>query len=157
MKKKVVSLVLFLLVVFSIQFIGRYFTLSSVNDWYPTLQKPSWNPPSWVFGPVWTLLYLSIAVSGWLVFLKVESLKDRAIAFSSYGSQLLFNLLWSFGFFYQRNPALGLVYIVILTALIIENLVIFAKFYRPAALLLVPYFLWTLFAATLNYSIWRMN
>lgn len=150
-------LFLFLALVFSIELIGGALTAHSVGSWYLTLQKPEWNPPSWVFGPVWTILYATIGVSGWLVFRKRKSEKKSQRAFIIYGLQLLSNVLWSYFFFFLKNPFLALLNIFALLFLICLNIAAFKKIYRPAGLLLVPYLIWTLYAAALNFAIWSLN
>jgi benzodiazapine receptor len=156
-RKTLPSLLGFLILVFSIQWIGFLLTEPSVRGWYPTLIKPDWTPPSWVFGPVWTLLYFSIALAGWLIWNQAENgpLKTKALFF--YGLQLLSNLIWSYFFFYLHNPGLGLLDIALLVGLIGINIGQFLKLYPPAGFLLLPYFLWTLFAFALNVAIWNLN
>ncbi len=155
--RKLLSLLGFLLLVFLIQWCGYKFTFTSVTDWYPTLHKPAWNPPAWVFGPVWTMLYLTIAVSGWFVFIKGRSCRQKKIAFVVYGFQLMANLLWSYLFFFLKNPGLALIDVWVLVFLIAINIAAFVKLYLPAAILLIPYFIWTLYAAFLNTAIWSLN
>ncbi|MCC5832193.1 MAG: tryptophan-rich sensory protein [Chlamydiales bacterium] len=155
--KKYYVLILFIALVLLIQWAGSLFTFSSVQDWYPELRKPQWTPPAWVFGPVWTILYLTIAVSGWLVYMKAPSETERRGGLIIYGIQLFFNFFWSFFFFYLRSPGLGLLNILVLVVLILANIVVFCKIYKPAALLLIPYFLWVFYAATLNMAIWSLN
>lgn len=155
--KKFSSLFSFFVLIFVIQWVGYQFTVTSVGNWYLTLQKPAWNPPSWVFAPVWTILYVMIAISGWLIYVKVHPCAKRRLAFTSYGLQLFFNLLWSFFFFFLKSPGLALIDLFLLVAMISLNVALFAKLYRPAALLLIPYLVWTLFAAALNFAIWMMN
>lgn len=150
-------LFLFLSLVFSIEWIGGILTAHSVGSWYLTLQKPVWNPPSWVFGPVWTILYATIGISGWLVFRKKKSAKKSQRAFIIYGLQLLSNLLWSYFFFFLKNPFLALLDIFALILLICLNIAAFTKITRPGGLLLLPYLIWTLYAATLNFAIWSLN
>lgn len=151
------ALIGFFLIVFLIEYGGHKLTFTSVKDWYLTLQKPGWTPPSWVFGPVWTILYITIAISGWLVWIRTRPSLDRRLAFLSYGIQLTANLFWSYFFFYLKCPQLGLIDISILIVFIAINIALFTKLYRPAGLLLVPYFVWTLYAAFLNFTIWRLN
>jgi tryptophan-rich sensory protein len=126
------------------------------GDWYRSLAKPSWTPPGWLFGPVWTLLYLMIGVAGYLAFGQCGG-RQRTIAFIVYGSQLLLNALWSWLFFGLERPGLALIDIVTLLALIVSNIVLFLPISRAAGLLLVPYALWVTFATALNFSIWRLN
>ncbi len=147
--KKWRILVWFLLLVFAIAWLGNVFTMSSVYTWYPTLQKTSWNPPNWVFGPVWTVLYIMIAVSGWLIFLRKAS-RQRQQALIVYGIQLGLNIAWSFFFFYLRSPSLALLDLLLLILFIIWTIKLFWLQSRLAAYLLFPYLVWTLYALTLN-------
>ena len=151
------ALIGFLLLVFLIEYGGHKLTFTSVKDWYLTLEKPLWTPPSWVFGPIWTILYITIAISGWLVWIRIRPSQNRRLAFLIYGGQLTANLFWSYFFFYLKSPLLGLIDISILIVLIAMNIALFIKLYKPAGLLLIPYFIWTLYASFLNFGIWRLN
>lgn len=155
--KRIFPLVGFLAVLFLVQWGGETMTFTSVNDWYVGLKKPSWTPPSWVFGPVWTLLYLTIAFSGWMVWVKARRSKMKTLSLCVYGMQLFANLLWSYFFFFLKSPLMGLVDIVLLAILIAINVALFIKVYRPAGVLLIPYLLWTLYAFSLNLAIWELN
>jgi tryptophan-rich sensory protein len=136
--------------------IGGALTAASVRDWYPTISKPAWTPPSWVFAPVWTLLFVLMAVSAWVVW-------DRAgIRAARWGLglflvQLVLNASWSGLFFALRRPDLAFVEIIVLWVAIAATLVSFGRHSRPAAALLVPYLLWVTYAAALNGAIWWMN
>lgn len=154
---RMVGLLGFLLLVFFIEWGGHEMTFTSVKDWYLTLHKASWNPPSWVFGPVWTLLYISIAVSGWQIWSKIKPCSMRRRSFFFYGAQLAANFSWSFFFFFLKSPLLGLLDLSLLIVLLAINIFYFIKLYRPAGLLLIPYFLWSLYAFFLNFAIWRLN
>jgi benzodiazapine receptor len=149
-------LALFIAVCFVAAGAGAIFTSSSVNDWYPTLRKPSWNPPAWVFGPVWTMLYLMMAVAAWLVWRKL-GFEKAAAPLGLFIVQLVFNALWSPLFFGLRSPWAGLVDIVPLWAAILAVMISFWRVSPTAGALLIPYWLWVSFAAALNFTIWRMN
>lgn len=158
MKKKQlwISFVVFIALCLIVEIIGSFWTKETVTTWYPTLIKPSWTPPNWIFGPVWSTLYVMIAVSGWLIY-RAEYSHKRTIALILYGSQLALNFIWSFLFFSLRNPLLGLIDIVLLS-LLISLTIIKAWDVRPlASLLLVPYLLWVLYATSLNAGIWVLN
>lgn len=155
--KKFVSFLCFVALLILIEWAGHFFTFTSVGNWYQTLRQPKWNPPNWIFGPVWTTLYLMIAISGWLIFIKARTFKERKIGFCLYGAQLFFNFLWSFFFFFLKNPGLAFLDILILLSFISLNIFSFWKIYRPAAILLIPYLIWTLYAVTLNAAIWKLN
>ncbi len=137
--------------------IGSLFTFSAIPTWYATLTKPELNPPSWIFGPVWTTLYLLMGVSVFLVWQKGWARKDVKIALSVYGVQLLLNALWSIVFFGMQNPGLALVNIALLFVSIVATMVLFYKISRPAMYLLIPYILWVSFASYLNYAIYALN
>lgn len=156
-KKHYLSLIFFLLVVFVIELGGQWLTATSVTDWYLTLKKPSWTPPSWLFGPVWTLLYILIAISGWLIYTKVERSHKKTLALIVYAIQLFFNLIWSYFFFFLKSPSLALIDISLLAILILINILLFLRLYRSAGVLLIPYFIWVLYAASLNFGIWSLN
>lgn len=151
-----ISLVVFLVLCLLVEIIGGIWTKETVLSWYPMLTKPSWTPPSWIFGPVWTTLYLMIAVSGWLIY-RAEHSSKRSFALVLYGIQLVLNLMWSFFFFFLCSPILGLIDIVFLCAFIALT-IIKAFSVRPlASFLLIPYLIWVVYAATLNAGIWALN
>ncbi len=142
----------FLALCFGIEALGCIATQSSVDTWYLTLQKASWSPPSWIIGPIWTVLYAMIAVSGWLIYTSPKSLqKDRALLL--YYLQLGLNGLWPFLFFYFKSPILSLVDLALLVVLIEATIRITLPLSKNAAYLLVPYFIWTLYALSLNGAI----
>ena len=124
--------------------------------WYEQLAKPSWRPPNWVFAPVWTLIYLTIAVSGWLVWRKA-GLSEGARPLAIYLVQLMLNAAWTPLFFGLHRPDLAFLDISLLWLSIIATIVVFYPLSPTAAFLLLPYLLWVTFAATLNFSIWRLN
>ena len=126
------------------------------GEWYQQLKKPTWTPPNWLFGPVWTLLYFSIAVSGFLIWRKIQKEK-RLKVYSVFAAPLVLNALWSYLFFGIHQIGLAFAEICILWILIVINIVIFAKIFRPAAFILIPYALWVAFAAALNFTIVGMN
>jgi benzodiazapine receptor len=141
---------------FGTEAVGAVLTAAGVREWYPTLAKPAWTPPSWVFGPVWTLLYALMAVAAWLVWRRA-GLRGGRVPLGLFAAQLVLNAAWSGLFFALRNPAAALVDIVALWVLIAATVAAFARVSRTAALLLVPYLLWVTFAAALNAAIWTMN
>jgi benzodiazapine receptor len=126
------------------------------GDWYQRLKKPSWRPPDRVFGPVWLLLYLSIAISGWLVW-RVAGFNGAELALSVYAVHLFFNGLWSAIFFGMRRPDWAFVEILCLWLSILATMALFFPINEIAAYLLIPYALWVAFAAVLNFRIWRLN
>ncbi|MDX2313319.1 MAG: sensory protein TspO [Gammaproteobacteria bacterium] len=126
------------------------------GDWYRALAKPSWRPPDWLFGPVWFVLYLCIAVSGWLVW-RVEDGHGASLALTVYAVHLVLNGLWSVVFFRLRRPDLAFVEIVCLWFSILATMVVFHPVNETASYILVPYSLWVTFAMVLNFRIWRLN
>ena len=134
--------------------LGGWATAQSVTDWYPTLVKPSWNPPNWIFGPVWTALYLMMAVAAWLVWRSDSNIRGAMILFFS---QLALNFAWSFLFFGARSPWLGLMDIAMLWLALIITVIAFFQKSAAAGLLMLPYLAWVSFAAILNLAIWRLN
>ena len=145
----------FLTASFTVSILGGLATASSLDTWYRTLAKPSFNPPGWIFGPVWTALYIMIAVSGWRVWRKIGFTDIRA--FAIYGIQLTLNLMWSVLFFGMNAVGAAFLELVLLWAAIAATLVLFLKHDRIAALLLAPYLAWVGFAGLLNFSIWKLN
>ncbi len=133
-----------------------FFTSSNVNGWFTTINKPSFNPPNWLFAPVWTTLYIMMGIALFLVW-NSNSVKSKKTAIILFSTQLLLNFLWSFIFFSQHNIGLALVEIVLLWISILLTIFAFAKFSTAASWLLVPYICWVSFATLLNYSIWQLN
>ena len=137
--------------------IGSLFTAPSIPTWYATLAKPEWNPPSWVFAPVWTTLYALIGIAAFLVWRKRTFDGRVNFALGVYGVQLILNALWSIIFFGMKNPKLAFFEILVLDAFIVATIVLFYRIRKSAGFLLVPYLLWALFATYLNYTIWFLN
>jgi translocator protein len=133
--------------------IGGAVTAPAVLEWYPTLNKPSWNPPSWLFAPVWTVLYVMMAVAAWLVW---KTGNSRA-ALTLWGGQLALNLAWSILFFGARAPGLALIEIFVMWLSIAATIFLFAQKSKVAAYLMVPYLCWVSFAAALNAAIVMLN
>ncbi len=137
--------------------IGGAVTAPGVADWYPTLRKPDFTPPSRVFGPAWSVLYLLMGIADHLVARQGTGRPEVTRARRLYKTQLALNVLWSALFFGRRSPLAALVEIVVLWVAIALTIAAFARVSKPAALLLVPYLLWTSFAALLNGAIWKLN
>jgi len=138
-------------------FIGSFATRPKIPGWYASLQKPSFNPPPWLFGPVWTLLYILMGIALFLIWRKGLAAGGVKIALLVFFLQLILNAFWSFAFFGAQSPLAGLVVIIALWAAIVATMVLFAPLSRVAAVLLVPYILWVSFAAILNASIYVLN
>lgn len=137
--------------------IGSVFTASSVKTWYRTLDKPPFNPPGWVFGPVWTALYTLMGVAAWLVWRKGWVTPGVRAALGVFAVQLVLNGLWSYLFFGLRSPFAAFVELVILWAAIALTVILFFRVSGAAGWLLIPYIAWVSFAGVLNFSIWRLN
>jgi translocator protein len=136
--------------------IGGLATAHSLDSWYAGLNKPSFNPPNWMFAPVWTTLYILMAIAAWRIYLGPES-RSRRAALALYALQLALNLAWSLIFFGLRSPFLALLELALLLMAIVGTAVSFGRLDRPAGLLLVPYALWSAFAFVLNLEILRLN
>lgn len=133
-----------------------FLTAGDVATWYPTLNKPAFNPPSWVFGPVWTILYALMGVALYLAWQR----RDRpggSVALGLFAVQLVLNAAWTLTFFGARSIVGGLVVIVVLWVAIVGTIVAFWRLDRRAGALLVPYLAWVSFAALLNGAIWQLN
>jgi benzodiazapine receptor len=135
--------------------LGAFFTLSSVNSWFITLNKPSWNPPSWLFGPVWTLLYVLMGIACYLIWRSDYPQKKALLKL--YFVQLILNALWSPAFFGMQSPFLGLLVIIPLWIAIVLCIIQFKKVSALASGLMMPYLLWVTFATALNTAIWILN
>lgn len=151
-----ISLLCFIVLCLFVGLFAGLWTKQSVMTWYPTLNKPSWTPPSWVFAPVWSVLYLLIAISGWIIY-QAEHSPRRSAALKFYGAQLALNFAWSFFFFSLQSPFLGLIDIVLLALLIVLTIVNTWPLSSLASLLLVPYLIWVIYAGSLNAAIWFLN
>jgi tryptophan-rich sensory protein len=138
--------------------VGSLFTTAdSLNNWYAKLNKPVFNPPGWVFGPVWTTLYILMGIAAFLVWRKGLDNKLVRLALLCFVVQLALNALWTPLFFGLRSPLAGLIDIVLLLSAIDLTTILFLRISKPAAVLLVPYILWVLFAMILNASIFLLN
>jgi tryptophan-rich sensory protein len=150
------ALAVFVLAAFAAGAIGSTATVENVRVWYPTLAKPAWTPPGWLFGPVWSCLYVAMAVAAWRVWRLAIPGAARAVV-GLYGAQLVLNALWSILFFRLRSPGLALVEIVVLWTLLVVLLVRFGRADRIAGWLWAPYVAWVSFASVLNGAIWHLN
>ncbi|MHC1756605.1 MAG: TspO/MBR family protein [Methanosarcina sp.] len=137
--------------------IGSIFTSSSLESWYLLLEKPAFNPPSWVFFPVWTTLYTLMGISLYLIWEKGLQQREVKVGVFLFGLQLGLNILWSLLFFGLRAPYYALLEILVLWLAILLTAIQFWKVSKTASVLLIPYILWVSFAALLNYQIWVLN
>jgi tryptophan-rich sensory protein len=152
-RRDVLGLVAFVLLCFGTATLGRTATAHAVLDWYPALRKPSWTPPSWIFGPVWTALYGMMAVAGWLAWRDGRT-RSATLVFLL---QLFLNGAWSWVFFGARRPDLAFACVVALWLAIIATIAAFWRVSRMAVILFVPYLAWVSFAAALNLAVVRLN
>lgn len=153
----IIKLVLSIALPLFIGFASSYFTITGVESWFAGIEKPSWNPPNWIFGPVWTTLYVLMGISLFLVWKSGSSKETKRYALILFGLQLIANFFWSFIFFDQHLIGVAFAEIVVLWVLILLTTFSFAKINKAAAWLLVPYISWVSFAAILNFTIWRLN
>jgi benzodiazapine receptor len=137
--------------------LGSLVTTPAIPTWYETLNKPFFTPPKWIFGPVWTGLYILMGISLFMVWQKRADYPRPKMALVFFFVQLILNALWSIAFFGLRSPLLGLIDIVLLWIAILLTIKSFFKILKMAALLLLPYILWVSFAVLLNSSLWILN
>ena len=150
-----IALVASFVICFAAAGIGGMFTTRNIKGWYRGLRKPSWNPPDWAFGPVWSILYALMAVSVWLVWDKDGS--SAFIPISIFAIQLVLNVAWSWLFFYKKNIKGGFIEVLVFWAAILATIVAFIGSSLMASLLLLPYIVWVSIASYLNYTILKLN
>lgn len=151
-----IGLVLFVLICLGAGGLGAVATTPEIDGWYRTVAKPEWNPPDWVFGPVWTTLFVLMGISAWLVW-KPAGFKYAATPLSLFALQLILNVAWSWIFFGLHQIGWAAVEIVILWMAILATTIAFFRRSKSAGWLLVPYLSWVTFASLLNFTIWRLN
>jgi tryptophan-rich sensory protein len=155
--KKFLSFVACIVIAFLAGGIGSFFTFEKIPNWYASLNKPSFNPPNWIFGPVWTVLYFMQGTALFIVWnAKIDS-KQKKIALIFFFVQLILNALWSIVFFGLEQPLAAFVLIVVLWVCILITIIKFYKISKIAGILLIPYILWTSFASVLNFFIYSLN
>jgi len=155
LKNRVLILVLCVLAAQSAGLIGSYFTFPAIGSWYSGLNKPFFNPPNWIFGPVWTILYTLVGISLFYIYLSKNKL--RKITLRLFIVHLLLNSLWSIIFFGLKNTGLAFIEIVILWLTLIYLMKLFNRFEKRAFYLFIPYLIWITFASFLNLSIAILN
>jgi tryptophan-rich sensory protein len=151
------KLIIAILIPLAVGSISGLFTKSAVVGWYAHAVKPSFNPPNWIFAPVWTTLYILMGIALFLVWKTEADKMVKQTAIILFAVQLTFNFLWSFIFFKLQQPGWALVEIAAMWIAILFTILWFAKISAPAAWLLVPYISWVSFATVLNYYIWKLN
>lgn len=154
--KKTIKLIICILLPLLVGGISGFATATSINDWYVNINKPSFNPPNYLFGPVWTTLYILMGVSFYMI-LQTASHDMRKKAVNIFSIQLLLNFCWSFIFFNFQLPGFAFAEIIIMWISILTMIIIFYKINKTAALLQIPYLMWVSFASVLNGSIWYLN
>ena len=154
LRNKYLTFILFFIITFSASLIGGLATVSFKEPWYSTLIKPSFNPPDWVFGPVWTILYLMMTIAIWSYW---HSKNKDMNTVCIYFIHLVFNSAWSIVFFVYHNIFLAMIVLLILISLILVLIVRFRRVKKMSSYLMVPYLLWTIFALILNVSILILN
>lgn len=155
---KITRIISVVLTCMAIGYLSGMVTQSAITTWYPTLVKPSFNPPNWIFAPVWSMLYLMMGVAAGLVWNRIDFEKEavkKALIF--FIIQLALNALWSILFFGLKNPMLAGVEIILLWLMIYETYFLFSKISKTAGYLMLPYLAWVSFATILNVSIWWLN
>jgi tryptophan-rich sensory protein len=137
--------------------LGTVFTISSIPTWYATLVKPSFSPPNYLFGPVWTILYILMGISLYLIWKKGTKTQKVREALMLFGLQLFLNAIWSPIFFGAKNLFFSLVVIIFMWLFILRTILSFGKINKTASYLLYPYLAWVSFASLLNFSVWMLN
>lgn len=135
--------------------ISGFITASEIPGWYVSINKPSFNPPNWIFGPVWTLLYILMGIAFFLIWKSDAPSKEKAYLF--FALQLILNFFWSIIFFHFHATGAALMEIILLWICILLSILSFYPISKPAAYLLIPYLLWVSFATVLNFAIWKLN
>jgi translocator protein len=154
---KVGKLLIAVVVCLLVGFIGSVVTTPAIPEWYQTINKPSFNPPNWIFAPVWTTLYILMGIAFSLVWGKGFKSKKNKSALYFFLAQLVLNFIWSFLFFGLHNPLLAFIEIILLWISILYTIIRFWKISKPAGYLLIPYILWVSFASFLNLFIVILN
>lgn len=155
MSKLLLRIIICVTICLGLGIASGFSTASSISGWYQTIQKPSWNPPNWIFGPVWTVLYILMGIAAALVWNSRSPHRQTALVL--FAVQFVLNILWSFIFFGLHNLPLALVEIILLTIFIALTIYWFLKINRLAAVLLLPYLMWVSFASSLTYTILILN
>lgn len=155
---KYIKIVITVAICLTVGYLSSIVTQESIETWYPTIKKPSFNPPNWIFAPVWTMLFVLMGIAAGLVWDKYDENKElvkKGMLF--FGIQLFFNALWSYLFFGLHNLLLASIEIILLLLLIFETYLIFKKLDKKISFLLIPYLLWVGFATILTITIYILN
>lgn len=152
----IISLCGFIVICLAAGGVGAALTTSEIGGWYQTIVKPSWNPPAWIFGPVWTTLYILMGIAAWLVWLRSDNRQVR-LPLIWFAIQLVLNFAWSPVFFRMHAMGLAFAVLVALWIAIATTMYLFFQRSTVAGLLLVPYLVWVSFAGVLNFTLWQLN
>ena len=155
-KQNIIKLILAIIICQLAGIVGSIFTSPNITTWYASIVKPAFNPPNWIFAPVWTTLFLLMGISLYLIIKEKQTPKIR-LAEGVFAIQLILNIIWSVLFFGLNNIGAAFAEIIILWIAIAATIYYFYKISKPAAYLLVPYIAWVSFATILNYSIFMLN
>lgn len=150
------GLAVFLIICFAAAAIGGIVTGPAIDGWYETLEKPSWQPPAWLFGPVWTVLYLLMAIAAWLVWRQAGA-RAASVPLTLFATQLVLNVAWSWIFFGLQRPGWAVLELIVLWLAIAATALAYYRRSKLAAVLMLPYIAWVTFAGVLNFTIWRLN
>jgi len=153
--KNYLKLIISLAIPFVAGGLGSIFTSPNIPTWYATLTKPSFTPPNWLFGPVWTTLYILIGIALYLVW--INKAENKKLAYAFFNGQMILNALWSIVFFGLQDIVGGLAIIILMWLLILGTIVAFYKISKTASLILIPYILWVSLATALNYALMILN
>lgn len=156
-RRRIVRAVLFVAVAQAVGLVGAYLTADSIGTWYATLDKPSFAPPNWLFGPAWTLLYTLMGIAASILYGERDNKTDAKRALTLYWVQLGVNAVWTPVFFGLERPDVAFYIILALDVLVAALVWLSFTIHRTAAYLLLPYLAWILFATLLNYSLWQLN
>ena len=138
-------------------FVGSAATMPSITTWYASLIKPAWTPPNWLFGPVWTTLYILMGIAAFLVWREGLGRKEVKIALGIFGVQLILNVLWSIVFFAFKSTLGAFIIIVVLWITILITIIAFYRISKPTGIILIPYIAWVSIASALNYAVYLLN
>jgi tryptophan-rich sensory protein len=155
--KSIIKLFSAVLICLGAGFVGSFFTTPEIATWYQTINKPIWNPPSWLFGPVWTTLFILMGIALFLIWQKAAHSKSAHRAVVFFLVHLLFNIFWSVAFFNLHSPFYAFIAIIVLWLMIFTLMLWFFRLDKKAGALLIPYLFWVSFAGYLNYTIWQLN
>ncbi len=156
-RSNLLSLILWYLPVLLVQIISSKVTFSSLSPWFRQLKKATWSPPNWLFGPVWTLLYLMMTVSVWLIYKSGNEINQKKIAYYLFFTQLILNGIWSILFFGLHKTGWALIDLGFLIAAVLVMTICYFKLSKAAGFLLIPYLIWIIYAFTLNAAIFQLN